>query len=796
MRKVVTWISILVCILFILEGCGGSGGSQSSDTQDNINITGGVQKGPFVIGSTVTVNRLTEQGENTDSTIITNTIDNLGNFRFSMEEPGLVQISSTGYHRNEITGELSSGTLTLRSIYQATDDTDQHAYVNLLTHIVSQRVLNLIKSNNMPYNEASLQAENEFLSTFSDVIPNTTTDDFTSLTIFGDQSSLGNSYLLAVSSILYQYAIQESDKNASGADAELTLLINQFSSDFESDGEINDTSKLAELREVIPQINPIRVQENIDNWISDASGYSPADINDYLDSDLDGIVNTIDQDDDNDGINDLIDSSPYTPGFSVSNQDVTTDEDVPVVIDISSNNPLNTGITLEIKKQPSNGTLSGSYPDLTFTPNNNYAGVDDFKYVLSQSGISSIEATVTITVLPINDAPIISGSPLSEVIANESYSFTPSVINIDNDQLLFSIENLPAWATFNETTGQLSGVPANNDSGSYDNIVISVSDGSLSVSLAPFSIGVSTNPWTQLSAMPTGLDNPGVASNGSKIYVSGGERKSMVEFSVLEVYDITTDSWEELAAPIEIGRIGHSSHVINDVLYVIGGEQGIGELASEGYGETASVMAYDINTNTWSNKKSLSVERSFHASCVFNGKIYVFGGFTEDGNLWYTHNLSLATVEMYDPATNTWTPKSSMPTNNWGMSCEVIDNKIYLIGGAYNETGYEIYDPTSDSWSPGGSLNSIKRYGFATSFIDNKLYVLGGYFKTPENYKTDLVEALDFNTNTWSTKTPMPSARLTMGYVTVDGLVYIFGGGGYLDDNLDNTVISYDPLFD
>lgn len=778
MRKTIAMIFMLHS-MFLLTGCGGSGGTESSDSSTNINISGAVQKGPFVVGSTVTVNRLSQQGENTDSTITTNTHDDLGNFNFTSNDEGLVQISSTGYYRNEITGELSYGTLTLRSIYQVTPESDQYAYVNLLTHIISSRILGLIKDSGMEFDEASSQAESEFLSTFSEVIPNSIEDDFTSLTIFGDQSSAGSSYLLAASAIFYQYAVQQSLSNSTNPDAELTLLINQLESDFRSNGVIDDSTKLAALREVIPDINPSQVQENIDNWIDNVSGYSPADINEYLDSDLDGVFNSSDQDDDNDGMDDLIDPSPYTPDFVVSDQNIVTDEDVSIVVDISSNNPMNDVTNLDVTQQPKNGSIIGSYPELIYTPNSDYYGVDDFKYVLSQSSITSEEVTIFIEIQPINDSPVISGTPSNTITANNLYSFTPSVLNIENDQLIFNIENLPDWADFSLTTGELSGTPVNSDVGNYQDILISVSDGVLSMSLDAFSIAVAQNPWSQLPSMQVSRHAPSAAAEGGKVYVSGGFNNNGGNLATLEEYDVGAGAWSTKAS-MQIGRRGHSSHVIDSVLYVIGGENS---------GEMSSVEAYDIATNLWSNKAPLTVERSFHSSCVYGGNIYVFGGFTEDGVPNVTHTQSLATVEMYDPNTNTWIAKSSMAQNNWGMSCAIVNDKIYVLGGANNEFGYDIYDPLLDSWSAGGALNTSKRYGFAVSVVDDKLYVLGGYTNS------DVVEALDLYANSWTTKSSMPTARQDVGYVSIGTTVYIVGGRNGASNNL-STFEAYSPLLD
>ena len=98
--------------------------------------------------------------------------------------------------------------------------------------------------------------------------------------------------------------------------------------------------------------------------------------------------------------------------------------------------------------------------------------------------------TLTVTAVAVNKAPTISGSPATSANVGAPYSFTPSAADGDGDALTFSIVNKPTWATFSTTTGKLSGTPAAGDASATSGIVISVSDGKATVSLAAFSINV------------------------------------------------------------------------------------------------------------------------------------------------------------------------------------------------------------------------------------------------------------------------------------------------------------------
>jgi len=90
--------------------------------------------------------------------------------------------------------------------------------------------------------------------------------------------------------------------------------------------------------------------------------------------------------------------------------------------------------------------------------------------------------------------PTISGNPATSVVAGQNYSFTPTTTDPSGKTLTFSISNKPSWANFSTSTGQLSGTPAAGNVGTYSNIVISVSDGTQSASLAGFSISVTAPP--------------------------------------------------------------------------------------------------------------------------------------------------------------------------------------------------------------------------------------------------------------------------------------------------------------
>jgi hypothetical protein len=150
-----------------------------------------------------------------------------------------------------------------------------------------------------------------------------------------------------------------------------------------------------------------------------------------------------------------------------------------------------------------------------------------------------------------NHAPTISGNAPAAVNASSAYNFLPAAADADGDTLAFSIDNKPDWATFNTSTGRLSGTPAAADVGTYSNIAISVSDGHDSTALSPFAIAVNaisngraTLSWTA----PTENTDGSTLSNLSGYRIRyGTSANALTNTIVIQNASVTTYVVEDLA---------------------------------------------------------------------------------------------------------------------------------------------------------------------------------------------------------------------------------------------------------
>lgn len=98
-----------------------------------------------------------------------------------------------------------------------------------------------------------------------------------------------------------------------------------------------------------------------------------------------------------------------------------------------------------------------------------------------------------------NRAPSISGVPATSATAGETYRFLPAATDPDGDSLTFSIDNKPDWATFDASTGLLTGDPGAADVGTYAAIRITVSDGAATTALDPFDVTVEAIGTSQVT---------------------------------------------------------------------------------------------------------------------------------------------------------------------------------------------------------------------------------------------------------------------------------------------------------
>jgi hypothetical protein len=150
-------------------------------------------------------------------------------------------------------------------------------------------------------------------------------------------------------------------------------------------------------------------------------------------------------------------------------------------------------LTFAVANDPKWARFNEKTGELTGTPGAAHVG----RYEGVTISVSDGKATSTlppfdiaVTSSAVNNPPVISGVPAAYTEAGSPYSFKPEAVDPEGDTISFTIQNKPGWATFEPTSGTLSGTPAAADVGTHSNISIAASDGESSVPLTPFSIVV------------------------------------------------------------------------------------------------------------------------------------------------------------------------------------------------------------------------------------------------------------------------------------------------------------------
>ena len=231
-----------------------SGGRGSDDDNDSngtsYDISGYIQKGPFISGSSVTIYELDSDLNQTGVSYQTQTIDDFGSFEFpDRVNSDYVEIISTGFYFNEVEGALSSATLTLSSISKVT--AGSNIFVNVLTCLASNRIRYLVQNENKSFENAQSQAESELLAIFN--INETDILNFDQMNISEEGKS--NAILLAVSAIL----------QGSNTVPELTELISKISLDIEEDGTLDNSSYKEEITNNSMTLILGKIRTNLEN---------------------------------------------------------------------------------------------------------------------------------------------------------------------------------------------------------------------------------------------------------------------------------------------------------------------------------------------------------------------------------------------------------------------------------------------------------------------------------------------------------------------------------------------------
>lgn len=295
--------------------------------------------------------------------------------------------------------------------------------------------------------------------------------------------------------------------------------------------------------------------------------------------------------------------------------------------------------------------------------------------------------------------------------------------------------------------------------------------------------------------------------------------------SALPLVRAADDSWTTLQ-PMQQARAGLGVAEVDGKIYAIGGSTASGSYPPDLFeGKFVGTNEeYDPELDMWTYRTSMPTPRAYFAIASYENKIYCVGGaidFSVDERTRFYSYVPSAVNEVYDTETNTWETKKPLPYLQMEIKAQVLNNKIYVVGGAYTYVydpkvdSWEIkekapvshpwpvvidnqlivsgehsqlygspvqkilfYNPDSDSWSEGKSnpVAVVQGGAGATTGLlaPQKLYLFGLLVENP--FPTVTTQVYDLQSEIWTTASVMQTNRSQFGVVVVNDILYVIGG--------------------
>lgn len=279
---------------------------------------------------------------------------------------------------------------------------------------------------------------------------------------------------------------------------------------------------------------------------------------------------------------------------------------------------------------------------------------------------------------------------------------------------------------------------------------------------------ITAQRWSAGAPLPAARSRMALGSDGRRLYAIGGETAEGVTGDVT-VYDPTTNGWLPAAQkPTPVSNA--NAAFIKGLIYVPGGSTPNG-------GVTNALEIYDSGADKWASGPVLPRPLAAYASTVWNGRLYLFGGW--DGGAYRAETL------IFDPAQGVWSEGPPLPGPRAFAGATVLKNIIYVVGGANGRAPLAdtlAFNPQlsgAQAWTEKAPM-ARPRAGLAVVAVGAQVFAFGGNQGADEAFN----EQFDTSVGAWSRLgTPMAGEWRNLGAAPINNKIYVVGGwsGGYLD---------------
>ncbi len=258
------------------------------------------------------------------------------------------------------------------------------------------------------------------------------------------------------------------------------------------------------------------------------------------------------------------------------------------------------------------------------------------------------------------------------------------------------------------------------------------------------------------------------------LYVFGGFRELQYVATQVDIFDPESGNWTQgPESPFGLTHFGGIPH--KDRIWFVGGFEGDNPGKA-----TATVRWFAPETGEYGEGPPLPSPRAGGGVVLLDGKLHAIAGLMPDRDTDLNEHLVL---DLEEPVT--WTERAPIPSPRNHFSAAAVEGKIYTIAGTFHHDRWdlgpfedvdlvEIYDPATNSWTNGTPCPAKMSHGEPGTFVVNEWIVIAGGRENLDD--TAAIHAYNTREDRWIALPPLPKALKAPVVRILGDRVYCFGG--------------------
>lgn len=310
-------------------------------------------------------------------------------------------------------------------------------------------------------------------------------------------------------------------------------------------------------------------------------------------------------------------------------------------------------------------------------------------------------------------------------------------LTVDTAGLAFPLAVDPTWAATTPMSTARSQPSATRLSNGRVLVAGGVASGGVHSSCEIYN--PTTASWASTGSLLTGRYGHAAVllANGDVLAVAG-QRTNGLQLQSVERWSVTSKTWSAVS-PLAVEHEGLTATVLTDGRVLVVG------------GDSTTCELFNPATGTWVTTGSLAHRRRYHSAVRLNdGRVMVYGGEFVSAFIGYT----TGTAELYNPASGTWSTVAAGASRARHAATLLADGRVFVAGGLELVPGpdpslatAQIFNPATGLWSAAPSMAEGRTHATATLLSNGRVLVVGG--QRSDSTFSDLSQAFDPATGTW-----------------------------------------------